>query len=545
MKQFFLFAFLTIIGANTNAQVNSINEQFNSAVTTQSGQSNNLNAWYLSQGISSTPDSYNNPTQNCVSDKGLQTAGVSGSSPGRIITPAILYNSNSTQIEFSFDFFIFASSNSSATACRVVTPTCPIYMNIYIVPSSYISTNADPTGNNIISYQRYQINNVAGNNSTIFTLPSTFNSNYRFFLTFTSSCGQSGVKYMIDNIKVTPETPCLSCPPEANDDYFEFGQTGWSNLNSLKGNVYGGFAVWSSDNSVSGYNVQSLQTGTATGHGGKDEDVYLTKLEPAQDPGIVFLSSGILELVNGSCGQTTPHLGDLTFNSNGTFTYNGATASLCVNEVKFKYRIRNNSTSFESNEATVTIKLRAPAALPVSFKSFSATRNKERVNLKWETVSEQSNKGFYVQRNTNGTWNNVAFVFSQAQDGNSSSLLNYEFKDLNNERGVSQYRLQQVDIDLRFRYSEIRMVRGEEQPAKHLLFPNPSNDGKINIVFDVKSATRNILVSDMSGRVVKSFRNITAANLSIDNLENGVYSIQIIDLSTAVSSVEKVIIKRR
>jgi hypothetical protein len=183
--------------------------------------------------------------------------------------------------------------------------------------------------------------------------------------------------------------------------------------------------------------------------------------------------------------------------------------------------------------------------LPVSMKAFTATRSKQTVGIKFETLSESNNKGFYIQRNTNGTWENIAFIFSKADNGNSGTPISYEYNDLNPIKGVSQYRLQQVDIDLRFRYSEIRMVRGEEQPAKHLLFPNPSNDGKINIVFDLKSGTRNVLVSDMSGRVVKSFRNVSAANLSINNLENGVYSIQIIDLSTAVSSVEKVIIKRR
>jgi hypothetical protein len=186
-----------------------------------------------------------------------------------------------------------------------------------------------------------------------------------------------------------------------------------------------------------------------------------------------------------------------------------------------------------------------PAALPVSMKAFTATRSKQTVGIKFETLSESNNKGFYVQRNTNGTWDNIAFIFSKAANGNSGTPISYEFNDLNPIKGVSQYRLQQVDLDLRFRYSEIRMVRGEEQPAKHLLFPNPSSDGKVNIVFDVKSATRNILISDMSGRVVKSYRNVTAANLSIDNLENGVYSIQIIDVSTSETVVEKVIIKRR
>jgi hypothetical protein len=49
----------------------------------------------------------------------------------------------------------------------------------------------------------------------------------------------------------------------------------------------------------------------------------------------------------------------------------------------------------------------------------------------------------------------------------------------------------------------------------------------------------------MSGRLVKQYRNISTNNLSIEGLENGVYSIQVIDLSSAAMSVEKIVIKKR
>ncbi|MBK5286128.1 MAG: hypothetical protein JJE25_12070, partial [Bacteroidia bacterium] len=61
-------------------------------------------------------------------------------------------------------------------------------------------------------------------------------------------------------------------------------------------------------------------------------------------------------------------------------------------------------------------------ALPVSLKSFTATRNHSNVLLKWETATEQNNSGFYIERNSsNGTWEQVAFVPSGAAGGNSSS----------------------------------------------------------------------------------------------------------------------------
>jgi hypothetical protein len=183
--------------------------------------------------------------------------------------------------------------------------------------------------------------------------------------------------------------------------------------------------------------------------------------------------------------------------------------------------------------------------LPVSFKSFTAVRNKSNVSIKWITATEQNSKGFYVQRNTKGTWDNIALVFSATLDGNSTSDLSYSFNDLNNEKGISQYRILQFDFDGKAKASDTRSVRGEAMASKLLVYPNPSMDGKVSVVFEEGGALKNIIVSDMSGRLVKQYRNISTNNLSIEGLENGVYSIQVIDLSSAAMSVEKIVIKKR
>lgn len=183
--------------------------------------------------------------------------------------------------------------------------------------------------------------------------------------------------------------------------------------------------------------------------------------------------------------------------------------------------------------------------LPVKFKSFSAIRNKEKVAVKWVTTTEINNRGFNVQRNTNGVWENIAFVFSAAQDGNSADDLSYSFNDLNKAKKISQYRIQQVDLDNRATYTDVRSVYGIESSSKLLVYPNPSNDGKINLLFENSSSVRNITVNDISGRVVKQYKNVTGESMAIENLGSGMYSIQVIDLSTAIITVEKLIVKKR
>lgn len=181
--------------------------------------------------------------------------------------------------------------------------------------------------------------------------------------------------------------------------------------------------------------------------------------------------------------------------------------------------------------------------LPVKFQSFTAVRNKNNVAIKWETSTEINNRGFYIQRNINGSWENIAFVFSQADNGNSNSVLSYSYNDLNTTKGVTQYRIQQVDLDGKARYSEIRSVRGEANISKLLVYPNPTTSGSVNVVFEDQSP-KNVTILDMSGRMIKQYRNVIN-NVSVDNLENGIYSIQVTDVSTATISVEKVVVKKR
>ena len=184
--------------------------------------------------------------------------------------------------------------------------------------------------------------------------------------------------------------------------------------------------------------------------------------------------------------------------------------------------------------------------LPVSLRSFTASRNSSTVNLNWETVTEENSKGFNIQRNLGNGWEQIGFVETKAINGNSSSLLSYAFSDLNNHaKGLSQYRLQQVDIGGKFAYSQIRSVRATAQKGKTIIYPNPSNDGKVNVVFEDKDVSRNVSLTDMNGRIIKQWKNILSNTLQIENLISGFYTLRIVNSETGEQIVEKIVVKNR
>jgi hypothetical protein len=185
-------------------------------------------------------------------------------------------------------------------------------------------------------------------------------------------------------------------------------------------------------------------------------------------------------------------------------------------------------------------------ALPVSFRAFSALRNNSVVELKWTTATESNNLGFEIQRMiVAGKWQTVSFIASQATGGNSSLDLTYTYSDLNATKGVSQYRIRQVDIDNRSKLSEIRAVRGQFQLAKTIVYPNPSTDGNVNVVFDEKDAIRDVSLVDVNGRLIRQWKNIKTNILQVENLTVGFYSLCIVNTETGEQSVEKIVIKSR
>jgi len=220
----------------------------------------------------------------------------------------------------------------------------------------------------------------------------------------------------------------------------------------------------------------------------------------------------------------------------------------CCNDPWSQFDLYVKVTGREfTNTISTPIVAQACATLPVNLKSFTAVRkNNTTVNLKWETAQEENNKGFDIQRKlSDGAWKNIGYVVTKAANGNSSSPLTYEFTDLNNTKGITQYRIRQLDINGKQSYSLLRSVRGDGQKGKTIVFPNPSNDGKVNVVFEDKNGSRDVSLMDMNGRVIKQWKNVMNNTLQIENLISGFYTLRIVNTETGEQVVEKIVVKNR
>lgn len=182
--------------------------------------------------------------------------------------------------------------------------------------------------------------------------------------------------------------------------------------------------------------------------------------------------------------------------------------------------------------------------LPIKFISFTALRDGSMVRLNWQTGSEENNTGFEVQRKTGaGNFETIAFVPTKAKDGNSQVILSYNYNDYNNSNVITEYRIRQIDIDRHSTYTAIKAVKGLGQPANIIIYPNPSSNGEVHILFDDLNM-HSISVMDISGRIFKQWNEHTDNNLAVSNLVPGLYIVKFVDHTTGKVTQQKFIITR-
>lgn len=164
--------------------------------------------------------------------------------------------------------------------------------------------------------------------------------------------------------------------------------------------------------------------------------------------------------------------------------------------------------------------------LPISLLSFTATKVAKTSVLSWATTLEIDNKGFYVERSAKGnTWTNLGFVNSKAENGNSTTKIDYQFTDATPLNGQNLYRLRQVDYNGKEEYS---MVRSVHHGAERIIsvFPNPANN---HILVTGLEGAEVVMIYDAVGKIVKQHKaDNSELKIDVSNLAEGDYYVRIV-----------------
>ena len=203
-------------------------------------------------------------------------------------------------------------------------------------------------------------------------------------------------------------------------------------------------------------------------------------------------------------------------------TWNAPAGTITIGDVGVQDVAQAGNTSIPAGSCAV---------LPVELISFDAKLNEGQVNLAWATHSETDNRGFDIERSTDGVnYESIGFIPGQ---GNSVARIDYTFTDQNIKSNRQYYyRLRQVDYwDSEF-YSKIINIE-TERTLDFELGPNPVSGDIINVSFGAEgnNETWELSIFDIRGQQVAKTINVTGEYHSIDmdiaGLVSGTYFVKL------------------
>ncbi len=176
--------------------------------------------------------------------------------------------------------------------------------------------------------------------------------------------------------------------------------------------------------------------------------------------------------------------------------------------------------------------------VPVNLLSFNATPVANRVELNWETASEQNSDKFIVEKAkmTDAGRTDFESIESIESVGNSTIITKYgpviDTKVSANKTYI--YRLKMYDRNGTFEYSDEKLVTLEGiygDISIDEITPNPVNDNANLIVKSTKTANLTITLVDINGNEVMNIHNGTIQQgsntfaINTNSLANGVYTV--------------------
>ena len=181
--------------------------------------------------------------------------------------------------------------------------------------------------------------------------------------------------------------------------------------------------------------------------------------------------------------------------------------------------------------------------IPVTLIDFEARGNVKNILLNWSTTTEQNNKGFAIERSTDGlNFEKIGWVNGKI---NSNQLTYYTYTDnFVQPNIIYHYRLRQTDLDNREKLSEIRQAKIKASNIEVSISPNPATD-QLKLFVSGTSGLTDVNLINAEGQIVRTWKQINTtsapASLDVRNLATGIYMLQIVMPQS--TKVEKLIIK--
>jgi len=229
-----------------------------------------------------------------------------------------------------------------------------------------------------------------------------------------------------------------------------------------------------------------------------------------------FLSSSLIENLNET--------GDIVFTNSSKryLAFNGGP----VKEVPDIGKIYYVDSSWYIVLGNAVFKLNTQILLPLKLLSFSANGLGKVNQLNWQTATEINTLKFNVEKSVNA--HDFSLIGTVTAAGNSTTAKSYSFTDTKPLYGVNYYRLQMVDKDGKYTYSDIKSVSNKSVDFKAQLYPSLVNNMVSILLNNSETQKTRVQIVNGGGKIVlaQNFiaeKGTTIKDVDVAHLAAGMY----------------------
>jgi hypothetical protein len=165
-------------------------------------------------------------------------------------------------------------------------------------------------------------------------------------------------------------------------------------------------------------------------------------------------------------------------------------------QLKFTFTVSGNPSQNITIDNFSTSAQTSNITLPVKFSAFDARTMNGSVSLNWTVGTEENVSGYEIERSFDGnSFSKIGFV-------NASGESTYSFLDTK-PSSITYYRIKSLDVNGRYNYSTIALVKAGASIIVLKAFPSPFIKN-VSIQHATATAGSIISVSSEDGRIVKS-----------------------------------------
>jgi len=175
----------------------------------------------------------------------------------------------------------------------------------------------------------------------------------------------------------------------------------------------------------------------------------------------------------------------------------------------------------------------AASPLPVTFKGIFAQQVSNATHLLWDVADEVDVKGYEVERSINGVqFNTIGFV-------NANGKSAYVFADNDGIGSTVYYRVKNVDVDGKFKYSGVVKVTNKRSSSLKL-YPLPAQN-TVTLQHTKLGVGSRMIITTVDGKTVKQFNPAIGSfqtKLDLTGINPGMYIIRLNDGNESIESIK-------